>query len=732
MALNKIFFRIIFLVILISLSFEEDKRKSFKELINHYLGKLDINNAYLSYDQYISLLKTLKNDYPNYLELSSIGKTYQGNDIPLIIFKSPLYEESNETKKNDINNQTILNQLNNDSGVLFDGMHHGREPVSMMMNIYLILHLLSLPKHYLHLFLSLTNIYFIPIINIDTYKYNCEKYFSSFSTHNMMARKNRREIKSIKCKDEDIGVDLNRNYDYDFGKDNEGSSNNVCQEDYRGEYAFSEPETNNIKKFIESHPNIKIVYNYHSWGNLIITAFNSLSHNESTNLLKNKFPLHYEMYQDFKKEGEFPQNFLFGNADNTIKYKANGDATDWFLGKKNILSFSPELGNGKKNSDVFYPNKDITFDILEKNLYGGLYAIQKSMYFLKSELISAEYYLCSNTFKNNYNDMIINYESAYNKKNPNYKIYKCSNDDIAVEIKAKIINKGFASYKPGIVFPFSSNMIKNNLNKKYYYFFGLDISVDISKIQNICYWSTLQTLYMKEINSNNNKDDDVQYIGNINCKRVNDSLINDFKIFLGDEIKPMEYIILNMILIFKKDAFFNKININNNSNNARFLDMRKNMEEVELIKIYTKNEFMLKSERENGEKIIWRFNGPDIDIKIRNFTNKNNNKFFYNNNKQNSYKALFIIIAILIFLIIFIYRTVKHMHIMHRNSMLINGSIDNNINTGMNNERIVNNLESVNQNSSRNNDNIQAIQIPREENDIPGNSNQESPNELNT
>ncbi len=72
------------------------------------------------------------------------------------------------------------------------------------------------------------------------------------------------------------------------------------------------------------------------------------------------------------------------------------------------------------------------------------------------------------------------------------------------------------------------------------------------------------------------------------------------------------------------------------------------------------------------------------------------------------------------------------MHIMHRNSMLINGSIDNNINTGMNNERIVNNLESVNQNSSRNNDNIQAIQIPREENDIPGNSNQESPNELNT
>ena len=122
-------------------------------------------------------------------------------------------------------------------------MHHGREPVSMMMNIYLILHLLSLPKSYLHLFLSSTNIYFIPIINIDTYKYNSKKYLSGYRTKDIFARKNRKPHKSSICKADDIGVDLNRNYDYFFAKDNEGSSNKPCQEDYRGEYPFSEPET---------------------------------------------------------------------------------------------------------------------------------------------------------------------------------------------------------------------------------------------------------------------------------------------------------------------------------------------------------------------------------------------------------------------------------------------------------------------------------------------------------
>ena len=56
-----------------------------------------------------------------------------------------------------------------------------------------------------------------------------------------MIRKNR-NIAS-ECDIFNGGVDINRNYSFKFGMDESGSSSNPCQEDYRGERAFSEPET---------------------------------------------------------------------------------------------------------------------------------------------------------------------------------------------------------------------------------------------------------------------------------------------------------------------------------------------------------------------------------------------------------------------------------------------------------------------------------------------------------
>ncbi len=95
MSLSKNVLKILLFLALFSFSLQEEKNK-FKELIEQYLSKLDINEAYLSYNQYISLLEKLKTDYPNYFELSSIGKTFEGNDIPLIIMKSPLIKTREE------------------------------------------------------------------------------------------------------------------------------------------------------------------------------------------------------------------------------------------------------------------------------------------------------------------------------------------------------------------------------------------------------------------------------------------------------------------------------------------------------------------------------------------------------------------------------------------------------------------------------------------------------------
>lgn len=50
----------------------------------------------------------------------------------------------------------------------------------------------------------------------------------------------------------EMGVDLNRNYGFHYGQ----SSDEIdeCGESYRGPYAFSEPETQAIKKLVEKYP----------------------------------------------------------------------------------------------------------------------------------------------------------------------------------------------------------------------------------------------------------------------------------------------------------------------------------------------------------------------------------------------------------------------------------------------------------------------------------------------
>ena len=306
-------FHFILIIGILTTSLSYNERKSFKELINIYLNKLDINDAYLSYEQYISLLKTLQIDFSDYLDIYSIGKTYEGNDMPLIVLRSPLL--SKESKKNSNDNQDnnfkellVLNNItsnnttninNNEtnkyfiesslydkSGIFFSGMHHGREPVSMMMNIYLLLHILSLPKFYLHPFLSSTNLYFLPIINIDAYKYNCIKYSKTKQVRSMYTRKNRHRLNSSLCSNESLGVDLNRNYPY---MNTTKFKFDPCREEFMGEYPFSEPEIINLKNFIDTHPNIKIAFNYHTWGNLYITPFNYLDKMTSDNLLKSNY-----------------------------------------------------------------------------------------------------------------------------------------------------------------------------------------------------------------------------------------------------------------------------------------------------------------------------------------------------------------------------------------------------------------------------------------------------------
>lgn len=52
-----------------------------------------------------------------------------------------------------------------------------------------------------------------------------------------------------------------------------------------------------------------------------------------------------KFYEKFGEELNKNGFFEVGTAIDTIKYVANGEASDWMLGVHDIISFSPEIGS---------------------------------------------------------------------------------------------------------------------------------------------------------------------------------------------------------------------------------------------------------------------------------------------------------------------------------------------------------------------------------------------------
>jgi hypothetical protein len=87
----------------------------------------------------------------------------------------------------------------------------------------------------------------VPVVNVDGY----------VASHNglRLQRKNM----NPRC-----GVDLNRNYDVQFGTGTTGGPPTCAQENYPGAGAFSEPETRAIESLARSLPNLRLFLDYHA------------------------------------------------------------------------------------------------------------------------------------------------------------------------------------------------------------------------------------------------------------------------------------------------------------------------------------------------------------------------------------------------------------------------------------------------------------------------------------
>ncbi len=221
--------------------------------------------------------------------------------------------------------------------VFYNGLTHAREPIGMEVLLYFMWDLLttygtdSLSTY----LVNNRELWFVPVVNPDGYEYNR----LTDPNGGGMWRKNRRV-----CTGGDYGVDLNRNFGYMWGYDDEGSSPYCWDETYRGSAGFSEPETQVWRDFMNSRHFVMTLDN-HTFGMYLLYPWG----------YDRLYTPHHNLYVAIADS----MSKFNGHAIGTpweLLYPVNGGSIDWEYGdtisKPMILAISPEIGT---QDDGFWP-----------------------------------------------------------------------------------------------------------------------------------------------------------------------------------------------------------------------------------------------------------------------------------------------------------------------------------------------------------------------------------------
>ncbi|MCX7863233.1 MAG: M14 family zinc carboxypeptidase [Bacteroidales bacterium] len=304
---------------------------------NFTLGSV---GGYFSYQEIVAQLDSIHNKFPQL-----VSAKFQLN---------PLSIEGRKLWCIKISDNPNVDE--NEPRVLFVALNHAREPMGMQQLFFLMYYLVENYANDTTIQYLVNNleIYFIPCVNPDGYVYNNTTNPNGGGMH----RKNCRVTGAS-----NFGVDLNRNYGYMWGYDDIGSSPDMESETYRGTAAFSEPETQAIKAFVEQKQFI-MVMDYHCYSNVLLYPW---SYTNMVTPDNNS----YRAWSEIMTE---TNGFFYGTPMEAIGYNANGGSMDWYYGeqttKPKTIVWSPEAGNV---NDGFYPSSNriisIAKSFMDMNMY---------------------------------------------------------------------------------------------------------------------------------------------------------------------------------------------------------------------------------------------------------------------------------------------------------------------------------------------------------------------------
>lgn len=285
--------------------------------------------GYYTLAQIESVLDQMRAAHPQRISArQSLGTTIEGRDVWWVrISDNPDVDEA-------------------EPEVRFDALHHAREPQGMQCTLWFMLFLLEeYGTDPLATYLvDEREMYFVLCVNPDGYEYNRQIAPGGGG----LWRKNRRNNGGGT-----FGVDLNRNYSFNWGYDSSGSSGSPSSEVYRGTGPASEPEVTAMEAFISARQ-FQTALSVHTYADLWLSPWG----------YDTLFPTNWAEYEEVGELATEDNGYPHGPC-SVVLYEANGVTVDYDHGVHGTLAWTPEIGS---SADGFWPPQSRIVPLAEQNL----------------------------------------------------------------------------------------------------------------------------------------------------------------------------------------------------------------------------------------------------------------------------------------------------------------------------------------------------------------------------
>ncbi|GGM32368.1 hypothetical protein GCM10011608_16160 [Micromonospora sonchi] len=286
---------------------------------------------YHDYAELIAVVNQVVADHPSIARKISIGRSYEGRDLVAVKISDNVAVDENEPE------------------ILFNSQQHAREHLTVEMAVYL-LNLFTDNYGSDSRITNLVNnreIWIVPTVNPDGSEYDIAT--GSYRSW----RKNRQPNSGSSY----VGTDLNRNWSYNFGCCG-GSSGSTSSDTYRGPSAFSAPETQALRNFVNSRvvggvQQIKANIDFHTYSELVLWPYGYTYNDTAPGMTA-------DQYNTFATLGrQMAATNGFTPQQSSDLYITDGSSIDWMWATHGIWAYTFELYPRTASGGGFYPPDEV-------------------------------------------------------------------------------------------------------------------------------------------------------------------------------------------------------------------------------------------------------------------------------------------------------------------------------------------------------------------------------------